>query len=63
MNEEQHDTGLRVLMDERYVSWIAKADDLAAADAARADAAFAARHQAAGPQPEQPRGVLADETA
>ncbi|WP_428564131.1 MAG: hypothetical protein ACP59X_01675 [Solidesulfovibrio sp. DCME] len=51
-----------------YVPWLDKARDGAAADAARADGAFAGREGAmtagvAGATPENPRGGIADETA
>jgi hypothetical protein len=61
-----------------YTPWLARARGVAAADAAGADATFAARHGAAGVpppdpadgsgqraagRPEEPRGAVADETA
>lgn len=53
-----------------YASWVDNARGDAQANAARADATFAARHgplsgpePAPRPTPEQPRGALADEKA
>ncbi len=63
MTQGPHDSGLRVQMDERYVSWIGKAEEIVAADTARADATFAARHKVSEPQPEQQQGRIANETA
>ena len=56
-----------------YVSWLERVRQSAAADAAAADAAFAAQHgplsaeqpaeKTGSSLPEQPRGALADEKA
>ena len=65
-------TALATVFPE-YVSWLERARQSAAADAAAADAAFAAQHgpisaaqpteQTGSSLPEQPRGALADEKA
>lgn len=63
MTQQPHDSGMRILMDERYVSWIGRAEEIVAADTARANATFADRHKVSEPQPEQRQGRIANETA